>query len=194
MRRWLRGHRRSVDRGGGGPGIEPRKFVSPGCRRRSCSGRQHGGVRYRQRPAGPAWSEALARRRNLLRGNREISWLAGGTLLPARIWKAGGPKPMMHGHEKSDPAIVATMPANEDGQPSEEPAEPRAGAEGNAGQHDMHRTPRRARMSHGLASVRQAAAHNTAERSPPCSTMSMPICCGQPTAGSAGMQRRGWTG
>jgi hypothetical protein len=49
---------------------------SPGCRRLPCGGRQHGEVRYRQHPAGPAWSEALARRRNLLSGNREISWLA----------------------------------------------------------------------------------------------------------------------
>ena len=49
---------------------------SPGRRRFLRSGRQHAGGRYRQHPVGPAWSEALARRRNLLSGNREISWLA----------------------------------------------------------------------------------------------------------------------
>jgi hypothetical protein len=76
MRFTPRGVGRSVDRGASGPGIEPRNKISPGCRRFLCSGRQHAGGRYRQHPGGPAWSEALARRRNLLSGNREISWLA----------------------------------------------------------------------------------------------------------------------
>jgi hypothetical protein len=76
MRVTSRGVGRSVDRGVGGPGIEPRNRYRPGCRRFLRSGRQHGGARYRERLAGPAWSEALARRRNLLFGNREISWLA----------------------------------------------------------------------------------------------------------------------
>src|SRR5258707_13883108 len=44
------------------------------------------------------------------------------------------PKPMMHGREKSDPAIVARKPANNAGQPAAERVERRAGTEGNAGQ------------------------------------------------------------
>src|SRR5437868_3009783 len=36
----------------------------------------------------------------------------------------------MHGREKSDPAIVATKPANKAGRPAAEPVERRAGAEG----------------------------------------------------------------
>jgi RNA-directed DNA polymerase len=82
---------------------------------------------------------------------------------------------MMHGDEKSDPAIVAIRtnadgihrekPANEGGQPPEELAEPRAcpkrrlgvGAKGNAIEHGMRRTPGRENMSHGLDRVRQAA-------------------------------------
>ncbi len=63
----------------------------------------------------------------------------------------------MHGHEKSDPAIVAVKPANEGGQPPEEPVEPRAGAEGNAIERGMRRTPGRESLSHGLDRVRQAA-------------------------------------
>src|SRR4051812_17975734 len=39
---------------------------------------------------------------------------------------------MMHGHEKSDPAIVAKKPANNAGQPAAERVERRAGTEGNA--------------------------------------------------------------
>jgi len=64
---------------------------------------------------------------------------------------------MTHGHEKSDPSIVAMKLANEDGRPSEEPMEPREGAKGNTSQHPTHRTLGRRRVSHGLDRVRQAA-------------------------------------
>jgi hypothetical protein len=67
---------------------------------------------------------------------------------------------MMHGHEKSDPAIVAIRtnaagiprekPTNKAGQPAAEPVEPRAGTEGNAEQGGTLRTPSRASASHGL--------------------------------------------
>src|ERR1700687_2585183 len=49
--------------------------------------------------------------------------------------EAKNQKPMMHGREKSDPAIVAVKPANNAERSAAEPAEPRAGAEGNVGQH-----------------------------------------------------------
>ena len=82
---------------------------------------------------------------------------------------------MMHGHEKSDPTIVASRtnaegihrekPSNEGGGPSEEPVEPRAGAEslppakagGNAIGRGKRRTPSRESLSHGLDRVRKAA-------------------------------------
>jgi RNA-directed DNA polymerase len=63
---------------------------------------------------------------------------------------------MMNGQEKSDPAIVAGKPANKDASASAEPVEPRAGAEGNAVEHGMHRTPSRESMTHGLDRIRQA--------------------------------------
>src|SRR5258705_1623125 len=43
------------------------------------------------------------------------------------------PKPMMHGREKSDPALVARKPANNAGQPAQERVERGAGTDGNAG-------------------------------------------------------------
>ena len=46
---------------------------------------------------------------------------------------------MMHGGEKSDPAIVAMKPANKAGRPAAEPVERRAGTEGNAGQQSTRR-------------------------------------------------------
>jgi RNA-directed DNA polymerase len=71
---------------------------------------------------------------------------------------------VMHGHEKSDPSIVAVKLANEGGQPPEELVEPREGAKGNAIEHGMDRTPRREAMSHGLDRVRQAAKERKQER------------------------------
>jgi hypothetical protein len=64
---------------------------------------------------------------------------------------------MMHGHEKSDPAIVATKPANNAGNPAAEWMEPRAGTEGNANQTHTCRAQKRGSVSQGLERVRQLA-------------------------------------
>ena len=71
---------------------------------------------------------------------------------------------MMHGREKSDPAIVARKPTNKAGQPAAEPVEPRAGAEGNAGRQSTRRAQNRASVSQALDRVRQAARHRKKER------------------------------
>ncbi len=64
---------------------------------------------------------------------------------------------MMHGHEKSDPAVVAKKPTNKAGQPVAEPMERRAEAEGNADQRNTHRTQNRERVNQALDRIRQAA-------------------------------------
>jgi RNA-directed DNA polymerase len=64
---------------------------------------------------------------------------------------------MMHGGEKSDPAIVAGKPANKAEQSAAEPVEPRAGAKENAPEDGTSRTPSRIDVHSGLARVRQAA-------------------------------------
>jgi hypothetical protein len=99
-----------------------------------------------------------------LLGNREISCLArvGTTLV--RAGKAGGPKPVMHGHEKSDLSIVAMKPVNEGGRPLEELVERRGGAEGNAVERGTRRTPSRGSVSPGLDRVRTAAKERKRER------------------------------
>ena len=66
------------------------------------------------------------------------------------------PKPMMHGDEESDSAIVAVKRANEAGRPAEEFVEPRAGPKENVEQGGTLRTPGREGASHGLERVRQA--------------------------------------
>src|SRR5712675_1816234 len=74
------------------------------------------------------------------------------------------PKPMMHGRRKSDPAIVAVKPANKAERSAAEPAEPRAGAEGNVGQRSMDRAQNRVTVSQGLERIRQVARQGKKEK------------------------------
>ena len=72
---------------------------------------------------------------------------------------------MMHGHEKSDHAIVAVKPANKAQRPTAErsaaapnaaePGEPRAWTKGNAGQQSTRRTQSRESVSQALERMRQ---------------------------------------
>ena len=81
---------------------------------------------------------------------------------------------MMHGHEKSDPAIVAVKPANKAEQPAAErsaaeptaaePVEPRAGTKGNAGQQSTCRTQSRVSVSQALERIRKVARERKKER------------------------------
>src|SRR3954454_17803713 len=63
----------------------------------------------------------------------------------------------MHGHEKSDSAIVAAKPAKKAGRPATERVERRAGTEGKADQHSTRRAQDRASVSQALDRLRQAA-------------------------------------
>src|SRR4030081_3084399 len=71
---------------------------------------------------------------------------------------------MMHGREKSDSAIVAVKPTNKAVPTAAEPAEPRAGAKGNARQQSPHGTQGRERVAQRLERVRQAARQRKKER------------------------------
>src|SRR6201988_4347305 len=82
---------------------------------------------------------------------------------------------MMHGHEKSEPAIVATKTTNKAGQLAAEPVERRAGTEGNADQQSTRRAQDRERVSQGLDRVRQAARQRRKEKfTPPFHHLSLP--------------------
>jgi RNA-directed DNA polymerase len=73
---------------------------------------------------------------------------------------------MMHGHERSSSAIVAVKPVNNTpaaertavGSTLAESMEPRAEAEGNAGQHCTHRAQYPISVSQALERIRQAIA------------------------------------
>src|SRR6266404_5281374 len=71
---------------------------------------------------------------------------------------------MMHEREKSDPAIVAMKPANNAERSAAEPVEPRAGAEGNVGQHSTDRAQNRATVSQALERIRQVARQEKKEK------------------------------
>ena len=81
---------------------------------------------------------------------------------------------MMHGPEKSDPAIVAMKPTNKAGQlaaegsaaepNAAEPVERRAGTKGNAGQQSTHRTQSRVSVSQELERIRKVARERKKER------------------------------
>ena len=64
---------------------------------------------------------------------------------------------MMHGRERSDPAIVAMKSPNKTGGPAAEAMERRTGAEENASQHRTRRTQSRESVSQMPARVRTAA-------------------------------------
>src|SRR6516164_4589302 len=81
---------------------------------------------------------------------------------------------MMHGHEKSDPAIVAVKPANKAEGPSAalaaeeipvaEPVERRAGTKGNADQQSTCRTQCRESVSQALERIRRVARERKQEK------------------------------
>ena len=61
---------------------------------------------------------------------------------------------MMHGCEKSDPAIVAVKPTNKAERSAAELVERRAGTKGNAGQQSTRRTQSRVSVSQALERIR----------------------------------------
>src|ERR1700692_4593648 len=74
------------------------------------------------------------------------------------------PKPMMHGLEKSDSAVVAMKPANNVGEPAAEWVGGRARPTRNTGQPHARRAQTRASVPQGLERVRQAARQRKKER------------------------------
>jgi hypothetical protein len=70
----------------------------------------------------------------------------------------------MHGHEKSDSAVVAMKPANKAERSAAEPVERRAGTEGKVSQHSTRRAQDRESVSQVLARIRQTASERKKER------------------------------
>ncbi len=79
-------------------------------------------------------------------------------------WEGEEPKPLTHGREKSDSAIVAGKPANNAGKPAAELVERRAETKGNVGQQSTLRTQGREGVSQALDRIRKAASQRKKER------------------------------
>src|SRR6202166_5218150 len=99
----------------------------------------------------------------------------------------------MNGREKSHSAIVAVKPTNKAGRPVAEPAEPRAGTEGNAAQGGTLRTLNREGASHGLDRVRKAARERRRRSSPRSYTTSPSTRWKRRSANCGRTQRRAST-
>src|SRR5204863_8509198 len=93
---------------------------------------------------------------------------------------------MMHGHEKSDPAIVAVKPANKAkkstaeasaGKVAAEPGERRAGTKGNAGQQSTCRAQNRISVFTG-AGTHTAICRHTPEVGAVCGKAARTVLCG----------------
>ena len=95
---------------------------------------------------------------------------------------------MMHGHEKSDFAIVAVKPTNKAEHSAAEqstaelfvaePVERRAEAEGNAGQQSTHRAQYRVRVTQALACIRRAGRRGYPRWEPYAGKLHVRICAG----------------
>jgi RNA-directed DNA polymerase len=112
--------------------------------------------------------------------HRNLGDLASGRRCHVLCAEYGGPhregeepKPMMHGHEKSDPVIVAMKPANKAkeltaeasaGANAAESVERRAGAKGNADQQSTCRAQNRVSVSQALDRIREVAKERKKER------------------------------
>jgi hypothetical protein len=93
---------------------------------------------------------------------------------------------MMHGHEKSDLAIVAAKSANKAeqltaeasvGANAAEPVERRAGAKGNADRQTMPWAQSQTSMSHALERIRRVCRH-TPEAGAVCGKAARTVLCG----------------
>src|SRR3981189_2855639 len=84
---------------------------------------------------------------------------------------------MMHEREKSDPAIVAGKRTNKAERSAAEPVERRAGANGNADQHNTCRAQYRVSVSQALERIRQVRRHSL-EVGAVCGKAARTVLCG----------------
>jgi RNA-directed DNA polymerase len=144
--------------------IELRKAAIGVPTRLDFSGRRHGRGRYREFFADPASSQTPGTSRNFLHENRETSEMSERPQRPDREAKARRHTASVHVSEESDHAIVPRNPSTKGGHPSAERGEGSAWTKENARPSHMHPTQRGARVSQGLARVRQAARERRQEQ------------------------------
>src|SRR5438876_11227457 len=157
MRSYLRGWRRSVDRGTCGPGIQPRKNLPPGCRRCKEKRKAPLGASISRDATGPrAVRDPVHARRHLAREpGGPLGAHSNGCRGPRR--EVYGRTPTMNDQGKSDRPAVPMKSPNNAGQPAAEEMEGSGLAKGNLHQQNAPRTPSRDGAPSALERVRQAA-------------------------------------
>ena len=85
---------------------------------------------------------------------------------------------MMHGHEKSDPAIVAVKPTNKAERSAAELVERRAGTKGNAGQLSTRRTLSRISVTQDVGSSTASTCRRYPRWEPYAGKPPVRICAG----------------
>src|ERR1700694_2123802 len=164
MRSCPRGRRRSVDRGTCGPGIQPRKTITPG--RRRCR-------RKRKAPSGAPISRGATDSRAVTdpvnvrkHSEREPGdpRLAQDSSCPRTHREVQGHTPMTNGPGKSDRPTVPEKSPNNAGQSAAEGMEGRGLAKGNLPQQNASRTPSREDALSALERVRQAVKQDKKDR------------------------------
>jgi hypothetical protein len=93
---------------------------------------------------------------------------------------------MMHGHEKSDPAIVAVKPTNKAERSAAELVEPRAGTKGNAGQLRTRRTLSRISVTQGVGSHTATYCRHSPRWEPYAGKPHVRIWCSEASCHSSG--------
>src|SRR6267143_526320 len=157
MRSRSQERRRSVDRGTCGPGIQPRKKLTPGrrrCRRKRKA--PSGAPISRGAPESRAVRDPVHVPRHLAREPGDPKSAQGSSCLGTHR-EVSGRTPMTNGPGKSDSPVVPEKSPNKAGQPAAEGMEGRGLAKGNLPQQNASRTPSRKDAPSALERVRQAA-------------------------------------
>jgi hypothetical protein len=161
-----------------GCGIEPRKEEFCGGRDARNRRRQHVRHRYARCRRSAGVEGHITSERSA--SEPERSHVRPQAAEPTGPHREGEePKPMMHGHEKSDSAIVATKPPNKAGRPAAEAVERRAEAKENANRCRTCRTQCRESVSPTPERVRKAeASRQTSEVGAVCRKAARTVLCG----------------
>jgi hypothetical protein len=169
---------RSVHSDRMGCGIEPRKEEFCGGRDARNRRRQHVRHRYARCRRSAGVEGHITSERNA--SEPERSHVRPQAAEPTGPHREGEePKPMMHGHEKSDSAIVAMKPPNKAGRPAAEAVERRAEAKENANRCRTCRTQCRESVSPTPERVRKAeASRQTSEVGAVCRKAARTVLCG----------------
>src|ERR1700730_14335258 len=161
-----------------GCGIEPRKEEFCGGRDARNRRRQHARHRYARCRRSAGVEGHITSERNASEPERSpVRPQAAEPTGPHR--EGEEPKPMMHGHEKTDSAIVAMKLPNKAGRPSAEAVERRVEAKENANRCRTCRTQCRESVSPTPERVRKAeASRQTSEVGGVCRKAAGTVLCG----------------